>query len=173
MEFDSTTVVSWANSYCSVRWEFAYLISQLRTLSSIPLITIRHVFRKATSAVNLMANWACTHQTCQRVFTSEDLPFGLSGILRLDGLKFSYICHWFLAFVLLVISILWEVLVNDPLIIFFFSSNLYYKLGSGLTPHHYGGFNKMKQTHTKTTMWSFWKRMRVKGCGRFSKSNNT
>ncbi|KAH9684879.1 hypothetical protein KPL70_013711 [Citrus sinensis] len=93
VESDSATVVSWAISSRFVRWDFAYLLGRVQALASSPSIIISHVFREATSAANFMANWACTHKTCQRFFNPGDLPAGLSGILHLDTLEIPYIWH--------------------------------------------------------------------------------
>lgn len=65
VESDLATVVSWAISNGFVQWDFAYLFERVQTLASSLSIIIRHVFREATFAADFMANWACTHQTCQ------------------------------------------------------------------------------------------------------------
>ena len=52
VEFDSTTVVSWANSNRFVQWNFGYLLSRVRALA----IIIRHIFPEVTSAVDFTAN---------------------------------------------------------------------------------------------------------------------
>ncbi|KAL9445387.1 hypothetical protein AB3S75_018391 [Citrus x aurantiifolia] len=93
VEFDSATVVSWAISSSFVRWDFTYILGRVRALASRSSISIRHVFREATSAADFMANWACTHQTCQRFFNLSDLPTGLSGIIHLDTHGIPYIRH--------------------------------------------------------------------------------
>ena len=93
VESDSATVVSWAISSSLVRWDFTYILGRVRALASRSSISIRHVFREVTSAVDFMANWACSHQTCQRFFNPSDLPTGLSGILHLDTLVIPYIRH--------------------------------------------------------------------------------
>ncbi|KAH9687878.1 hypothetical protein KPL70_014934 [Citrus sinensis] len=65
VESDSATIVSWAISSSLVRWDFTYILGRVRALASRSSISIRHVFREATSAADFMANWACSHQTCR------------------------------------------------------------------------------------------------------------
>ena len=82
-------------------WGYVYLLGRIHTLSSSPSIVISNVFQEGTFATDSMANWACTHQTHQRFFSTRDLPSSLFGILDLDDIKFS---HVRIDFVLLVLS---------------------------------------------------------------------
>lgn len=137
VESNSATMVSQANSHCSIQWEYVYLLGQNRTLSFDPSIVIRHVFLEATSVTDcFMANWTCIHQARQQSSTLE--------ILLLVYLAF-YIqmlssSHMFdIAFVLLILllficsCLFQEVLAHVPLLIFL--SFLLFILEIGVRPN--------------------------------------
>lgn len=44
VEYDSSTVFSWANSSSFVRWDFTYLVGRAQALDSSSSIIIIHVF---------------------------------------------------------------------------------------------------------------------------------
>lgn len=58
-KFDSTTVISSINLYCSTRWNFIYLFGCVRALFFGPSILIRHVLWEVTSTANFTTNWTC------------------------------------------------------------------------------------------------------------------
>lgn len=58
--------------------------------SSFPIV-IRYVLGEATSAVDFLANWACTHRVSQCFLSSRDLLIGLSGNLHLDAKEIPHI----------------------------------------------------------------------------------
>lgn len=82
---DSATVVSWIHSQGPVRWDYAYLLRRVCALIPSSPISIRPVFREATSVVDFLANWVYTHRASRHFLYSRDLLAGLSSILYLDA----------------------------------------------------------------------------------------
>lgn len=85
VESDLATAVSWIHSYGHVRWDYVYSLRRVCALISSFLISVRHVFREATSATDFLPNWACTHRVNRYFLCSRDLPADLFGILYLDA----------------------------------------------------------------------------------------
>lgn len=68
-----------------VRWDYAYLLRRVCALIPSSPISIRPVFREATSVVDFLANWVYTHRVSRHFLYSRDLLAGLSSILYLDA----------------------------------------------------------------------------------------
>ncbi|KAH9710420.1 hypothetical protein KPL70_013480 [Citrus sinensis] len=91
VESDSAMIVSWVHSQGPVRWDYSYPLRRACRLISSASVHVRHVLREATFATDFLTNWACSHRSSRRFFSLQELPRGLSGILRTDAQSIPHV----------------------------------------------------------------------------------